>query len=135
MPEDPIPLFVRLAADAAQRLDEFVSSTGASKRQVVQDALRAHLDDAFVVGRATVRGRPDPDEVLTAGDAALLLRIDTPGLEAAAQAGELPGKRIAGQWRFSRSALLTWLGDAQQPPEPAAAPAPSPAEPDASPQG
>jgi hypothetical protein len=129
MPEDPIPLFVRLAADAARRLDEVVSSTGASKRQVVQDALRAHLDDGFVVGRATVR--ENTDEVLTAGDAALLLRVETPGLEAAAAAGELPGKQIAGQWRFSRSALLAWLGEAQQPSEPEAAPS----EPDASPEG
>jgi excisionase family DNA binding protein len=118
MSEAPIPLFVRLAADAARRLDEVVSSSGSTKRQVVQDALRAHLDDGFVVGRATLR--EDPHEVLTAGEAGALLQIGTPEVEAAADAGELPGRRIAGQWRFSRTALIAWLGEAQQPSEPGA---------------
>ena len=27
-----------------------------------------------------------------------------------ASEGELPGRRIGGEWRFSRSAVLAWLG-------------------------
>jgi excisionase family DNA binding protein len=118
MSEAPIPLFVRLAADAARRLDEAVSSTGSTKRQVVQDALRAHLDDTFVVGRATLR--EDPREVLTADEAATLLQLETAEVEAAAEAGELPGRRLAGRWRFSRAALLASLGETQQPSDPVA---------------
>ena len=29
---------------------------------------------------------------------------------ALAEAGELPGRRIGGDWRFPRAALLEWLG-------------------------
>ena len=32
-----------------------------------------------------------------------------------AEAGELPGRRIGGEWRFLRQALLAWLGGAQPP--------------------
>jgi excisionase family DNA binding protein len=27
-----------------------------------------------------------------------------------AEAGELPGRRLGGEWRFSREAVLAWLG-------------------------
>ena len=30
-------------------------------------------------------------------------------VQAAAAAGEVPGRRVAGAWRFSRAALLDWL--------------------------
>jgi excisionase family DNA binding protein len=103
------PLYVRLPAEQARRLDEAASTSGKSKRQLVEDAVREHLsDDGLVVGRITL---PEPEpEVLTAAEAAALLRVDADELVAAADRGELPGRRIGAQWRFSRAALLAWLG-------------------------
>lgn len=114
MAEPPTPLYVRLAADQARRLDHAVAASGKSKRQLVEDAVREHLDDGLVVGRVALR--EDPPEVLTAGEAASLLRVDETQLLEAARQGELPGRRIAGEWRFSRIALLSWLcGDQDTP--------------------
>lgn len=108
MHEPPTPLYVRLAADQARRLDDAVSASGKTKRQLVEDAVREHLtDDGLVVGRIALR--EDPPEILTAGEAAALLRIDERELLAAAGRSELPGRSIGGEWRFSRVALLSWL--------------------------
>jgi excisionase family DNA binding protein len=110
MPENQTPLYVRRAADSARRLDEAVASSGMTKRQIVEDAVREHLGKAnedLVVGRIALR-EPAPD-VLTAGEAAALLRIAEPELLQAAERGELPGRRIADEWRFGREALLAWL--------------------------
>ena len=108
MPAAGTPLFVRLAADPARRLDEAMAQTGLSKRRLVEDAVRAHLDDdGLVVGRASLREAPP--EVLTPEEAASLLRVEAPDVVAAAEDGELPGRRLGGQWRFSHAALLAWL--------------------------
>ncbi|MDQ6777674.1 MAG: helix-turn-helix domain-containing protein [Actinomycetota bacterium] len=108
MKEPLIPLYVRLAAEHARRLEEAVSTSGKSKRQVVEDAVREHLADSGLVGRITL---PEPEpEILTAVEAAALLRVDDGELIAAAQRGELPGRQIGEEWRFSRAALLAWLG-------------------------
>jgi excisionase family DNA binding protein len=111
MSDGPIPLFVRLAQDAARRLDDVAASSGLSKRQLVEDAVREHLGDAgkgLVVGRVALR--EPPADVLTPGEAAVLLRVAEEDVVAAAAAGELPGRRIGEEWRFAREALLAWLG-------------------------
>jgi excisionase family DNA binding protein len=110
MPDSNIPLYVRLAADAARRLDQAVVASGLTKRQIVEDAVRQHLGaekEGLVVGRVSLR-ESAPD-VLTAGEAAGLLRLTEEQLLEAAEAGEVPGRRIAGDWRFRRETLLTWL--------------------------
>jgi excisionase family DNA binding protein len=48
--------------------------------------------------------------VLTLEQAAALLQVDAAEVAALAEAGELPGRRIGGDWRFPRTALLEWLG-------------------------
>lgn len=109
MADPPTPLFVRLAADPTRRLDSAAAATGKSKRQLVEDAVRAHLtDDGLVVGRIDLREQ-EP-EVLTAGEAASLLRVNESQLLDAARRRELPGRMIVGEWRFSRAALLSWIG-------------------------
>jgi excisionase family DNA binding protein len=111
MPDPQSPLFVRLALDAARRLDDAAASSGLSKRQIVEDAVREHLGDGgkgLVVGRVSLR--EPPADVLTPGEAAVLLRIGEEDLLAAAERGDLPGRRIGEEWRFAREALLAWLG-------------------------
>jgi excisionase family DNA binding protein len=48
--------------------------------------------------------------VLALEQAAALLGVDAAEVAARAEAGELPGHRIGGDWRFPRAALLEWLG-------------------------
>ncbi len=64
--------------------------------------------DNLTVGRAEIRPAA-PSEVLTLEGAAELLQIETAQVAELAAAGELPGRRIGEDWRFSRSALLAWL--------------------------
>jgi excisionase family DNA binding protein len=108
-------VFVRLAQTETDRLDQAAASTGKTKRQLITDAVREHLtDDGLVVGRIALR--EDPDEVMTSGEAARLLKLDEPAVVDAAARGELPGRRLAGEWRFSRAAVLAWLDPGQSPP-------------------
>ncbi len=73
--------------------------------------MREHLgEDGLVVGRAALREAPT--EVLTLPEAAALLRLPEPAVGEAAERGELPARRIGKEWRFSRRALLEWLGTA-----------------------
>jgi excisionase family DNA binding protein len=48
--------------------------------------------------------------VLDLAEAAELLRVPENDLQALAESGEIPGRRINSAWRFSRQALLRWLG-------------------------
>lgn len=109
MSEGDVPLYVRLPADQAQRLDEVSGATGRSKRRLVADAVREHLsDDGLVVGRVALTEAPP--EVLTLEEAATLLRVDPEQLLTATEESGIPGRQVGGEWRFSRDALLAWLG-------------------------
>jgi excisionase family DNA binding protein len=54
--------------------------------------------------------RPRDPEVLTPEEAAELLQVDAEVVLDLARTGALPGRELAGQWRFARAALLRWLG-------------------------
>jgi excisionase family DNA binding protein len=106
---DASPLFVRLAAAESRRLEQAVAATGLTKRRLVEDAVREHLrEDGLVVGHAALH-EAGP-EVLTPEEAAAFLRLDAEAVLDAARGGELPARKLAGEWRFSRAALLAWLG-------------------------
>ena len=109
MPKDDVPLYVRLPADQAQRLNEMADLTGRSKRQLVGNAIRSHLEDAegLVVGRASLS--EDAPEILTLEEAAAFLRVDSDELRKLAGGGGIPARQIASEWRFSRAAVLEWL--------------------------
>ena len=53
-----------------------------------------------------------PNEVMTLPEAAAFLRLGEKQLERSAAKSEVPARCIAGQWRFSRAALLAWLASA-----------------------
>jgi len=108
MGDDQVPVYVRLAAESAQRLERAVTTSGRSKRALIESALRAHIaDDGLIVGRASLR--EDTPAILTLDEAADLLRLGADGLLTAAEAGKVPGRKIGEEWRFSREALLAWL--------------------------
>ncbi len=49
-------------------------------------------------------------QVLNLEEAAALLDVSPRALRAAASRGEVPGRLVAGRWRFSRPAIHAWLG-------------------------
>jgi excisionase family DNA binding protein len=105
--QDRVPLYVRLPRDQAAALDRLVDATGQRKQHVVSELLA----DQLQVGRIDVAERPGSagEEVLTLQELAGLLRLPEKTVETLAQDGDLPGRRIAGEWRFARSAVLRWL--------------------------
>jgi excisionase family DNA binding protein len=48
--------------------------------------------------------------VLTLEQLAEMLSLDADSARALAEAGELPGRKLGEEWRFSRRAILDWLG-------------------------
>jgi excisionase family DNA binding protein len=55
-------------------------------------------------------GRHDATpEVLTGEQLAGLLQVDVKTVRSLAARGQLPGRKIGREWRFSRRAVLDWL--------------------------
>jgi excisionase family DNA binding protein len=105
--QDRVPLYVRLPRDQAAALDRMVDATGRRKQQVVSELLADRLE----VGRIDIAEKQNMggEEVLTLEELASWLRLPTRAVQALARDGELPGRRIAGEWRFGRAAVLEWL--------------------------
>ena len=130
-------LFVRLPAEHARRLDAAAGALAAPKKDLVAGLVEryVHPDDPerlealrelatssgrprrieidlgappVAVGRHSFRPAARP-EVLTAAQAAELLAVDEQAILELAEDGQLPGRKVAGQWRFARGALLDWL--------------------------
>ena len=119
------PLFVRLPAAEASKLDHASHELKIAKKDLVTALVARHVDpqrldslrrvvvemgrDELTVGRADFRPHEQP-EVLTLEQAAELLQVPPEAAAELADAGELPGRRIGEDWRFSRRAVLAWLG-------------------------
>jgi excisionase family DNA binding protein len=54
---------------------------------------------------------PELGEVLDADEAAVLLRVTPQTVRNLAAKGQLPGKKVGKEWRFSRSGLIAWLSE------------------------
>ncbi|MFO0881533.1 MAG: helix-turn-helix domain-containing protein [Gemmataceae bacterium] len=70
--------------------------------------------------RTTKKPKPDPTpkpetppEVLTLAEAAAYLRLPEKDVVAAATTQGLPGRMVAGEWRFFKAAIQQWLGVSQ----------------------
>jgi excisionase family DNA binding protein len=121
---DKRPLYVRLPSAAAEKLDRAAFELKTTKQNLVAELVEAHLplastrrvvvesmDDALTVGHHSFVPAEALD-VLTLAEAAELLRIDEQTVAKAADRGELPGRKLGGEWRFARSAVLRWLAGA-----------------------
>jgi hypothetical protein len=62
--------------------------------------------------KAELNGPPpiSGGDILTLAEAAVFLRVSVDGLKADAVKGKVPSRLVAGEWRFSRTGLLSWLG-------------------------
>ena len=134
-------LYVRIPTEQARSLDRASFELKLSKQDLVSALLERYVDPASPSSLEALRAlhgpldadgnritieqptggltlgrhdfRPDPvNEVLTLADAAELLQVDAEAVTKLAEAGELPGRRIGEEWRFTRQAILDWLSAA-----------------------
>ncbi len=97
--------------EGVEALRELAESVASPKRMLGEEQpVRLPAPGGMAFGRHEFRPAPVP-EVLDAEQAAELLAVEPAAVLELAEQGELPGRRIGGEWRFSRSALLTWLGN------------------------
>jgi excisionase family DNA binding protein len=105
-------LYVRIPTPVAEGLDRMAFERKASKQDLVADALRRITvethDEGLTLGHAEFRANP-PADVLTLVGVAELLQATEADVAALADAGELPGRKVGGEWRFARDAVLRWL--------------------------
>src|SRR5215217_2268066 len=117
-------LYVRIPESQAEKLDRMAFELKVPKQDLVAGLVEdmkiapgftrrrtevVEVDDTLSVGRASVLPG-GPPEVLDLAAAADLLQVDAGVVESMAAAGELPGRLLGEDWRFSRAGLLRWLG-------------------------
>jgi excisionase family DNA binding protein len=120
---DRRPLFVRLREAEARRLDDAAHALKRSKQDLVAGLITTYgdvdtlrrvtvetTDDGLTVGHAEFRPFAPP-EVLTVDQLAEWLRVEPDAIAELADSGELPGRKVGGEWRFAREAVLAWLGN------------------------
>jgi hypothetical protein len=123
------PLYVRLPANAVDKLHRAAVALGIHKKDLVADLVIKYVDpdsqrglSALAMSRRpldTSHGDPmigsysfqpyDPPEIMNAEQAGQFLQIDEKNVIELAEAGKLPGKKLGPVWRFSREALVAWL--------------------------
>jgi excisionase family DNA binding protein len=134
-------LFVRLPNAAVEKLHRAAEALGMRKKDLVAGLVSRYVDPDSpgglgalgtlstrevalgVVEPAATRGAysfqpydpPPPPEVMTAAQAAAFLQIDERAVIELAAAGKLPGRRLGGEWRFSRAAIVAWLATPEKP--------------------
>jgi excisionase family DNA binding protein len=109
-PRNVSPLFVRIPTADAERLDRASFESGRPKQELVAEALRTLDVPRPPVGFA--RPSPGAQDVLTTAQLAEFLKVDEETVRKLARRGELPGRKIGRDWRFSRLAILDWLAGA-----------------------
>jgi len=119
-------LFVRIPQAHAQALDRLAFESRRPKQAVVTELLGRYIGDPAgrpaSARRITIEAGPEPGtvigrhafrpfepDVLTLEEAAALLSVSAEAVRELAESGELPGRRIASEWRFARAAVLEWL--------------------------
>ena len=112
---------MRLPETEALRLDEAAHRLKRSKQDLVASLITAYgdpetlrrvtvetTDSGLTVGHAEFRPFAPPD-VLTVEQLAAWLQTDADTITELAEQDELPGRKLAGEWRFARDAVLDWL--------------------------
>jgi len=148
MPKRPPPapegaLYVRLPAQAVDKLDRAAEALGVHKKDLIAGLVSRYVDPDSRGGlhalgalssprRVTVElGDAGPTlgsysfqpldppeavpEVMNAEQAGRLLQLDEKVVLELAEAGTLPGRKLGSVWRFSRTAVLAWLSAPEAP--------------------
>jgi excisionase family DNA binding protein len=126
------PLYVKLPSTAVDKLDRAAAALGIAKKDLVAGLVTRYVDPdsqkgLSALGTLATRRPPDtsdagpmigsysfqpfdPPEIMNAEQAGQFLQIDEKHVIELAEAGKLPGKKLGPVWRFSREALVAWLG-------------------------
>jgi excisionase family DNA binding protein len=108
VPREPTsPLFVRLPTASAEKLNRAAFELKTPKRELVTE-----LVDRYLGSEAEPGAEPtttDEPEVLTLEQLSELLQVDVKTVRSLAAKGDLPGRKLDTEWRFSRQAVLEWL--------------------------
>jgi excisionase family DNA binding protein len=125
-------LFVRLPANAVEKLHRAAEALGIRKKDLVANLVSKYVDPDSRQGltalgslstrkltldlgeRAQTLGAYsfhayDPPEVMDLEQAASFLQVAKATALELAEAGKLPGRKLGKDWRFSRAALVAWL--------------------------
>ena len=124
---DYTALYVRIPTAEAEKLHRAADVLRSSKRELITK-LVAHFDPEDPVWTREVAGplpgaqaewsvgqhsfQPAAElEILTPAQLAGLLQVEEEIVVELAEKGDLPARRVGDEWRFSRSAILAWLGE------------------------
>jgi excisionase family DNA binding protein len=124
---DYTALYVRIPTAEAEKLHRAADVLRSSKRELITK-LVAHFDPEDPVWTREVAGtlpgaqaewsvgqhsfQPAAElEILTPAQLAGLLQVEEEIVLELAEEGELPARKVGEEWRFSRSAILAWLGE------------------------
>jgi excisionase family DNA binding protein len=120
---DRTALYVRIPSTTAEKLDQAAYQLKRPKQDLIAGLVAAAdldqmrrvtvetTEDGLTLGHASFRPHPSlPPDVLTLAELARWLQVDETAVAELAEAGELPGRRLGGEWRFAREAVLAWLG-------------------------
>ena len=123
--EDYTALYVRIPSAEAEKLHRAADVLKTPKRELITK-LVAEFDPDDPVWTRPVAGpsvgaqaefglgqhsfRPAAElEILAPAQLAGLLQVEEETVVELAESGELPGRRVGEEWRFSREAILAWL--------------------------
>jgi excisionase family DNA binding protein len=102
------PIFARVPRAQAEKLERLSYELRQPKQAVIAGLLARYPESgAPEVGRYA----HTPAEVLTLEQLASMLQLDVEMVRGLAETGELPGRKLGEEWRFSREAVLAWLAE------------------------
>ncbi len=119
-------LYVRIPQSQAEKLDRVAFELKVPKQDLIAGLVEdmkiapgftrrrtevVEVDDSLSVGRASFLPYGQP-EVLRLAEAADLLQVEQDVVVEMAEAGDIPARKLGENWRFSRIALIDWLGRA-----------------------
>jgi excisionase family DNA binding protein len=120
-------LFVRIPSAEAEKLHQAADVLRTPKRELITKLVERFdphdpvwtrelagppmpAEAEWEIGRHSFRPAEAP-EVLTPAQLAGLLQVDEEVVVELAERGEVPGRKVGEEWRFSRTAVLAWLGE------------------------
>lgn len=133
IPEPEGALYVRLPADAVERLHRAAEALGIHKKDLIAGLVTKYVDPDSKRGLSALGTLAAPKrnmittdgpgaqlgsysfqaydtpEVMNVEQTAELLQVEANLVLELAESGKLPGRRLGYEWRFSRTAVLAWL--------------------------
>jgi excisionase family DNA binding protein len=125
---DTEALFVRIPSAEAAKLHRAADVLKTPKRELITKLVARYVDpedpaaltelggpaeSELAVGRHWFRPTEEP-EVLTPAELADLLQVEEQAVVDLAERSEIPARKVGDDWRFSRKAILAWLGEGDE---------------------